>query len=335
MVSPDQSRHIERPEGLSDSAWAALEACRNRLERAERDEDWPLVVGSAKELVETIAKVVLDERGETVASGAELPSLISRAHVALERQPGRGLAAEPPVRNIAQGARTIAQQLPELRNRYGTGHGRASTPELAEELVSLSVDAAMLWARWALRRLGHLISGWPIGLARDLRSAIFYRGSLAQRLEDAGLPHLTVADQHLIGLAVAHRAMQNTYVVIEDGVDACVRSPDLDVWPAGYRAGLAEGLFLDRDGYVDVKAWGARSAIAALIPHPEAADVVRRLAATIAQASRSYDFLEDHQERARVVAAIVEDTAVLPAAELPNRWRDVAALLEPGDVAEG
>ena len=57
------------------------------------------------------------------------------------------------MRNIVQDAKTIASQLPELRNRYGTGQGRPTVPTKADELVLVAVDAVLLWCRWALRRL--------------------------------------------------------------------------------------------------------------------------------------------------------------------------------------
>src|SRR5262245_13063094 len=101
-------------------------------------------LAAPKELVEATARVVRVARGDTPASEDTLSTNLNRAHAALNRQPGQGLAMDEPVRNIAQGAKTIAGQLSELRNRYGTGHGRATLPTIATELVHVSVDAAML-----------------------------------------------------------------------------------------------------------------------------------------------------------------------------------------------
>jgi len=65
------------------------------------------------------------------------PSLLTKAHLALDRLPGKGAAVETPVRNIAQGAKTTISQLPVLRNRFGTGHGRVLTPKADQELALL------------------------------------------------------------------------------------------------------------------------------------------------------------------------------------------------------
>jgi hypothetical protein len=181
---------LQRPTGLEDRGWASIEDCRERLCRAARDQDRPLVIGSAKDLVEATARVVLLARGETVASGEDYQRVVNRAHAALERQPGAELAADLTISSIATATKKIATQLRELRNRYGTGHGRAVAPEVAEELVLVSVDAAMLWCRWALRRLQHLIAGAPSTLAYDLEHGIFRAGELAARLTAANLPDL-------------------------------------------------------------------------------------------------------------------------------------------------
>jgi hypothetical protein len=130
--------------------WESIEDCLNRLQRALRDEDQLLTVGSAKELVEATAPVVLDARGRRAASGEDYQHAVQRAHGALERQPGPDLAGDPAIRAIAQGAKPIAVRLRDLRNDHGTGHGRAIVPDVAEEIMLVSIDAAMLWSRCGL-----------------------------------------------------------------------------------------------------------------------------------------------------------------------------------------
>jgi hypothetical protein len=66
----------------------------------------------------------------------------------------------------------------------------------------------------------------------------------------ANLPELATVDQRMIGVAVGQRAASGTFVVFEEGVDAAIASGDLGIWPPAYRAGVAEGLFLDRNGYL-------------------------------------------------------------------------------------
>jgi hypothetical protein len=54
---------LQRPTGLEDRGWASIEDCLERLRRAAQDQDRPLLIGTAKDLVEATAKVVLHARG--------------------------------------------------------------------------------------------------------------------------------------------------------------------------------------------------------------------------------------------------------------------------------
>jgi hypothetical protein len=332
LASPSDASTIEsmdltlqRPEGLDDANWRSIEDCVGRLQRASLSPDWPLMIGSAKELAEALARIVLEARGETVESKAELPRLLTRAHLVLDRQPGVGLASDSPVREVAQGLKTMIAQLPELRNRYGTGHGRAVSPDVVEEIASVTVEAAMLWCRWALRRLQHLIAGSPSGLVRDLREgAIFTRGLLRQRLIAANLSGMEPADQRLVGLAVAQRSMSGTFTVQEDGVEACAAAPDLRAWPAPYREGVVDGLFLDRSGYLDVNEWGARHAAAILAVHPDPVGVLTSLKVKIESAGWAYRFINDAEGRGSVLSEMRAATAILPQGDGQAVWNEIA-----------
>src|SRR3712207_6471320 len=86
----------------------------------------------------------------------------------------------------------------------------------------------MLWTRWALRRLGHLLFGMPTSLVNDLdQGATFYSGLRTARLEATGLDRLAEPDQRRVGLAVAQRAMRGTLLAAREGVRACADSDDL------------------------------------------------------------------------------------------------------------
>lgn len=54
---------------------------------------------------------------------------------------------------------------------------------------------------------------------------------------------------------------------------------------------------LDREGYVDIKAWGATAAAMILAPEPGAEDVLLELGFKITQAEWSYRFANDASER--------------------------------------
>src|SRR6185437_4663417 len=92
---------------LATEAWAAIELHADRVGRALAAQDAPLTIGSAKELIESVARVVLDAKGIILPSNADFDSVINRAHVAMERQPGQDVSMSPEVRTIASSAKKI------------------------------------------------------------------------------------------------------------------------------------------------------------------------------------------------------------------------------------
>ncbi|HZN74765.1 MAG TPA: abortive infection family protein [Micromonosporaceae bacterium] len=321
---------ITRPPGLDETSWDAIEERHRRLERAMADGDWSLVVGAAKELVETVAGVVLHSNGEVISSAETMPMLLARTHAVLERDP-RHLAADPAARTIIQSVKAMVTQLAELRNRHGTGHGRPVPTVPAPELAELCADTAIVWVRWALRRLPHLLTGQPAVLARDLDGAgIFRGGELADRLREVNLLGLGGPDQHLLGVAVARRAMgitSKTFTVAQDGVEACANDRSLNTWPAEYRRGLIEGLFIDRGGFVDVDTWAVRCAARVIAPHPDPAAALRDLSMMIGQATWSARFAANAAEREQVAREMPGLAAALPAGEAQEQWLAVGRQL--------
>ena len=97
----------------------------SRLTRAA-DEDPALAIGTAKEMVETICKTILADRG-TSSSNGDFPILVRTVFKELSLLPedipsnARGAAT---TRRILSNLNQVAQGLSELRNLYGTGHGR-------------------------------------------------------------------------------------------------------------------------------------------------------------------------------------------------------------------
>ena len=242
---------FRRPVGLGDAEWQGISEAEDRLIRAKAAADHALVVGSAKELCEAIAKVVIGARGGLASAAADLSEVVGTAHRLLDFQPGEGLATEPEVRKIAQGLKSVVIGLGEMRNRHGTGHGRAVPSGSTAEHAELAFDAANLWSRWAIRRLEPYLAGDVSGIVRDLEGSTFRSGDLSRRLRYADLPSLPVEDQWRLGFAVAGRASRGTFVVAADGIDA-VEAEDETAWPRGYVEGLCTGLFFDANGYLDV-----------------------------------------------------------------------------------
>lgn len=99
-----------------------------RMEAAvESDPD--LAIGTSKELVETCCQTILVDRGKTVPKGIDLPALVKLTTKELRLTP-TGIPEEAraadTVRRLLSNLATVAQGIAELRNVYGTGHGRSA-----------------------------------------------------------------------------------------------------------------------------------------------------------------------------------------------------------------
>lgn len=120
----------------------------NRIERSI-DTDAQLAIGSAKELMESAAKTILDRRGVTYSRDATLGQLAKATFGALKHIP-EGLLNEADTREAEQYAKVMLSNLGnvivsvgDFRNSFGTGHGKASARKrLAVRHAKLVVAAA-------------------------------------------------------------------------------------------------------------------------------------------------------------------------------------------------
>lgn len=268
---------LQRPEFIDDDSWRSIEAYHTRLVRAVEAEDQPQAIGSMKDLIETISKVILTLRGEVIERTADFHEVVGRAQAAIERQPGHGLAQAEPIRSISQGALTMARRLGEIRNELGTGHGRALEPLVESEIYSVGIEAGMLWCRWSLTRLSALAFGLPDPLIHDLYRSTFYRGDLARRLAAARLNELDPTQQRQLGVAVGRRAMRETFLVRDEGVRSCADSEDLAQWPPHYRVGVLNGLFFGEQEQLTLDEWMASIAPRLVAPVPDLAAHIEEL----------------------------------------------------------
>lgn len=102
-----------------------LEAEVYRLKRAA-EEDPPLAIGTAKDMVETVCKTILEERLGSSPSG-DLPSLVRAVAKELSLLPESipdNRKGSDVIRRLLSNLNQVGQGLAELRNLYGTGHGR-------------------------------------------------------------------------------------------------------------------------------------------------------------------------------------------------------------------
>jgi hypothetical protein len=117
----------------------------NRMESAiESDPD--LAIGTAKELVETVCHTILESRGKSVTDRPDLLPLARRALDELKLVPegiNNGNKGAESVKRILGNLATLVQGLAELRNHYGTGHGKSGSQKgLSARHARLAVGAA-------------------------------------------------------------------------------------------------------------------------------------------------------------------------------------------------
>lgn len=276
---------IARPEYLGDDHWACIEREAGRLWRSLAADDGSQALSDIKCLVESISRIVLEIDGTPAAPNIAFETVVAQAHALLTGQPGHQLANQSPFGQLATQASKIAKNLGSVRNEFGGGHGRARTPDLRDEMVALALDGGLLWARWALRRLGYFSEGRPTSLINDLvvTPQNFYSGTLQRRLLAANLPALEPRHQRSIGVAVGQRVMRGTFVVRHDGLDPCLASDDLNTWPRDYRLGLAYGLWFDPAGGLSLTVHSLEDALRVLEPVPDGANDLTEWVARIGQ----------------------------------------------------
>ncbi|WP_083502542.1 abortive infection family protein [Sphaerimonospora mesophila] len=135
-----------------------------RIRRAEQHDDPALVIGAAKELIESTAKLVLHERGHTVDLRADVQDLIRAAQKALLLQPTKATGPDgtDAVKKILGSASAIAVGVAELRNRgYGTGHGPVGARHgLRPRHAHLAANAAITWCELMLETLADPEAPW-------------------------------------------------------------------------------------------------------------------------------------------------------------------------------
>jgi len=116
-----------------------------RMQNAVED-DPGLAIGTAKELVETTCKTILEERGIQFDEHDDIAKLVKKTRKALglvpDNIPDSAKGAEI-IRRLLSSLGSISQGLGELRNLYGTGHGKSGKSKgLAARHARLAVGIA-------------------------------------------------------------------------------------------------------------------------------------------------------------------------------------------------
>lgn len=144
----------------------------DRISRAIVSEDPAQAIGSAKELIESTAKIVLRKLGKEADEAWDLPKLVLEAQKALKVHPSSaipGADAADGVKKILGAATSITTGVAELRNRgYGTGHGPVTNRTgLGIRHARLAVGASRLWCEFMLDTLDDPSAPWQ--RATDVR----------------------------------------------------------------------------------------------------------------------------------------------------------------------
>lgn len=112
------------------------EALAAYVRRAQKGaEDAALVVGTGKDLLEAISAHVLCECWGQTPAQSNFPTLLGQAFVALDLKTAaeKAVDGEPPQHRLHRALYEAACAVNTLRNKQGTGHGRAWLPSLTAE----------------------------------------------------------------------------------------------------------------------------------------------------------------------------------------------------------
>ncbi len=164
-ITADSSDAVAAPllSALEDPA--AIRDHLQRITNALGNDDPAQVIGSAKELVESTAKLVLSERGEVFDAHDTVPQLVNKAQFSLGLHPTQARPSPDgadATKKILGAAMSITTGLAELRNRgYGTGHGGEKLPAgLAIRHARMALNGARLWCELVLDTLQDPDAPW-------------------------------------------------------------------------------------------------------------------------------------------------------------------------------
>lgn len=141
---------------------------RLQLERLERlDQEPEEMIGAAKDLVEAVAKHVLDALGDPIPAGEDVVALSKAALTRLKLTP-EGIAptakgAETMIRVLGSLGQ-VAGGIEALRHLYGTGHGRGRrTVGLQRRHAEFAARSAAAYAAFVLDTLYDETAPWRSG----------------------------------------------------------------------------------------------------------------------------------------------------------------------------
>jgi hypothetical protein len=155
---PSGMQHMKSKLGAMDNV-----SIHDQIRRIESsiDVDPALAIGSAKELIESVCKTILDAKGETYAKTADLSELVKATtkvlNMAPDDIPSEAKGSEL-VKRTLHNLAAVVGNIGELRTLYGSGHGKgAKSKGLQPRHARLVAGAAsalvtFLWDTYEHRR---------------------------------------------------------------------------------------------------------------------------------------------------------------------------------------
>lgn len=114
--------------------------------RESIEDDPALAIGSAKELIEGVCHTILAHLGQAIPATPDIPTLTKATMKGLRLvadDVSDATKGADSIRRILQSLGSMGQQLAELRNLYGTGHGKgAARKGLQARHARLAVNAS-------------------------------------------------------------------------------------------------------------------------------------------------------------------------------------------------
>ena len=130
------------------------EALNSYVRRAKKGaSDAALVAGTGKDLLEATAAHILIEIYGNVSTNSHFPTLLGQVftELGLATPPKSGQVEESPTKHLEVQMYQAACAVNRLRNKEGTGHGRAWLPSITDTQAKLATEVMGTIAEWLLQ----------------------------------------------------------------------------------------------------------------------------------------------------------------------------------------
>ena len=114
-----------------------------------KDENPTEAIGKAKELIESCCKTILELEGCVVDKDWEVPRLVDETFKHMPKNIPDDIKGAKSIKAILGNLKAIAQGVAELRNLYGSGHGKSSSYKgLESRHASLAIGSSTTLVRF-------------------------------------------------------------------------------------------------------------------------------------------------------------------------------------------